>query len=183
MDVSHAGERTLADVIARSSQPVIASHSNARALCEHPRNLSDEAIRLVAETGGVIGLCAFAPFVSSSARPNLGELLDHAVHIADLVGPEHLGLGFDFADETEDEYEFYGYDERLYPGRPGSGPTASPDSVTSSTSRRRCARAGSPNRKSPASWAETFWPRSERAGAKQDLMMRRANDIQTGVNP
>jgi membrane dipeptidase len=122
VDVSHAGTRTSLEAIERSSRPVIASHANARRLCEHPRNLTDDVIRAIASSG-VIGLCAFSSFVKETATPTLNDLVDHAVYIAELVGPEHVGLGFDFADEGDEEYEFYGYDERYYPRPPWTWPT------------------------------------------------------------
>ncbi len=118
VDIAHAGVRTSLEAIERSTRPVIASHANARAVCEHPRNLPDEVIKAVAASGGVIGLCAFPSFVSAGPDPALDQLIDHAVHIAGLVGAAHVGLGLDFADEGEEEYDFYGYEERLYPKPP-----------------------------------------------------------------
>jgi membrane dipeptidase len=118
VDIAHAGVRTSLEAIETSTRPVIASHANARAVCEHPRNLPDEVIKAVAASGGVIGLCAFPSFVSAGSQPSLDQLIDHAVHIASLAGPAHIGLGLDFADEREEEYDFYGYDERYYPRPP-----------------------------------------------------------------
>jgi membrane dipeptidase len=118
VDIAHAGVCTSLEVIEYSTQPVICSHANARALCEHPRNLPDEVIKAVAGSGGVIGLCAFPAFVTPEPEPALDHLIDHAVHIAGLVGAEHVGLGLDFADEGEEEYDFYGYDEKYYPRPP-----------------------------------------------------------------
>jgi len=118
VDIAHAGVRTSLEAIEASTRPVIASHANARAVCEHPRNLPDEVIKAVAASGGVIGLCAFPSLVSAGPQPALDQLIDHAVHIASLVGAGHVGLGLDFADEGEEEYDFYGYDERYYPRPP-----------------------------------------------------------------
>jgi membrane dipeptidase len=123
VDVAHAGVRTSLEAIECSTRPVICSHANARAVCEHPRNLPDEVIKAVAASGGVIGLCAFPSFVSAGPQPALDQLIDHAVHIADLVGAAHVGLGLDFADEGEEEYDFYGYDERYYPRPPWIWPS------------------------------------------------------------
>jgi len=122
VDIAHAGLRTSLDAIACSTRPVIASHANARAVCEHPRNLPDEVIRAIAASGGVIGLCAFPSFVSAGPAPTLDQIIDHAAHIAGLVGAGHVGLGLDFADEGEEEYDFYGYDERYYPRPPWTWP-------------------------------------------------------------
>jgi membrane dipeptidase len=117
LDVSHTGVRTSLEAIEFSSHPVVASHSNARGVCDSMRNLTDEQIVAIAESGGVIGVCAFPAFVSAK-DPTLDGLLDHVDYIRDLVGTDHVGLGLDYADEDEDDYEFYGYDERVYPHPP-----------------------------------------------------------------
>lgn len=122
VDIAHAGMRTSLDAIECSSRPVIASHANARAVCDSPRNLTDEVIRAVAASGGVIGLCAFPAFVSAGPAPTVEDLAEHAAYLAGLVGAEHVGLGLDFADEGEEEYDFYGYDERYYPRPPWTWP-------------------------------------------------------------
>ncbi|MCL5676552.1 MAG: dipeptidase [Firmicutes bacterium] len=97
VDVSHLSEAGFWDVLEVSSQPVIASHSNARALCDHPRNLTDEQIKALAKNGGVIGMNFFRGFVDRQAeRATLERVLDHIDHIANLVGPIHVGLGADF---------------------------------------------------------------------------------------
>jgi membrane dipeptidase len=122
VDLAHAGERTCLEALSIAQRPMVVSHGNARAMCESPRNLSDDVIRAVAATGGVIGLCAYPAFVSGDAVPTLDQLLDHAVHIADLVGARHVGLGLDFADEDENDYDYFGYDERFYPRPPWTWP-------------------------------------------------------------
>ncbi|MCW2701938.1 MAG: peptidase renal dipeptidase [Blastococcus sp.] len=116
-DISHTGARSSMEIIEISERPVIASHSNARALADSPRNLTDEVIRAVAATGGVVGLCAFPSFVSAE-QPTVHDLARHAAYIADLVGAEHVGMGLDYSVEDEDDYEFFGYDERYYPRPP-----------------------------------------------------------------
>ncbi len=123
IDVSHVGVRTSLEAIELASGPVVATHANARAVCESPRNLNDDQIRAIAASGGVIGLCAFPAFVSKSSPPTLDELLDHADYISALVGPQHVGLGLDFAIEDESDYEYYGYDPRYYPLPPWTWPT------------------------------------------------------------
>jgi membrane dipeptidase len=122
VDLAHAGRRTCLDALELARVPMIVSHANARAVHDSPRNLDDEVIKKVAATGGVIGLCPFQSFVSSDRIPTVEQLLDHAVHIADRVGPEHLSLGTDFNNEDEDAFDYYGYDPRYYPHPPWTWP-------------------------------------------------------------
>lgn len=106
VDLSHAGIRTCLEAVDASTEPVVCSHSNARAICDHPRNLTDDQIRAVASSGGVVGVNAYPAFVKNGeARPALSDLLNHIEHIAALVGVEHVGLGLDFFDATMEEYE------------------------------------------------------------------------------
>jgi membrane dipeptidase len=123
IDISHVGERTSLEAIDLASGPVVATHANVRAVCDSARNLSDGQIRAVAASGGVIGLCAFPAFVSTSSIPTLEQMIDHADYISTLVGPEHVGLGLDFAIEDDDDYDYYGYDPRYYPRPPWTWPT------------------------------------------------------------
>lgn len=80
----------------------LASYSNARTVCDIPRNLKDDQIKAIAERDGVIGLNAFPAFVDPG-NPGLDRYIDHAVYIADLVGIRHLGFGFDFISYMDDE--------------------------------------------------------------------------------
>jgi membrane dipeptidase len=105
VDVSHTGLRSSLDAIEASSAPVIASHSNAAAVHATRRNLSDELIRALAASGGVIGANAFPSFVSAAPEPTLDELIDHMAYIAELVGVEHVGLGLDYYDTTRAAYD------------------------------------------------------------------------------
>jgi membrane dipeptidase len=122
IDISHVGERTSLEAIELASGPVVATHANARTVCDSPRNLTDEQIGAVAASGGVIGLCGFPAFVSPSPIPTLEQLIDHADYISDLVGSQHVGLGLDFAIEDEDDYDYFGYDPRYYPRPPWTWP-------------------------------------------------------------
>lgn len=97
IDVSHLPERGFWDVMELTRQPVIASHSNIRALCDNPRNLNDDQIHALAEKGGVIGICFYSPFIDSN-EPTLDRVLDHIDYIAELVGVNYVGLGPDFTD-------------------------------------------------------------------------------------
>lgn len=102
IDVSHAAESTFYNVLQCSSQPVIASHSAARALCNHPRNLTDEQIVALAEHGGVVQLCLYKGFINEDAeKASLTDALRHLEHIIRLVGTDHVGIGSDFDGDGE----------------------------------------------------------------------------------
>lgn len=95
VDVSHGSDRTTADVLAASAQPVIASHANARALRDHPRNLSDETIRAIAETGGLVGAVAVPNFIDAGG-PTIARWVDHIEHLIEVAGIDHIAIGADF---------------------------------------------------------------------------------------
>ena len=95
IDVSHCGDRTTLDAIAISPKPIAITHSNCRALIEHPRVKTDEAIRALAAKGGVMGISGVRNFVSSTDPTTLGTMVDHIDHVAKLVGVEHVGIGSD----------------------------------------------------------------------------------------
>ncbi|MCZ7557163.1 MAG: dipeptidase [Bacteroidia bacterium] len=99
LDLVHLSVPSFWDALGRWNAPVMVSHSNARALCPHARNLDDEQIRAVGESGGVIGLNFLSLFIDENrSRADLDRLADHAVHIAGIAGAEALALGPDFAD-------------------------------------------------------------------------------------
>lgn len=95
VDVSHANKETFWDVVTHSRRPVIASHSNAMAVHEHPRNLDDLQIWALAASGGVIGLNFHSPFVAKR-RASLRDLVAHVRHLRSVGGDEVLALGTDF---------------------------------------------------------------------------------------
>lgn len=96
VDVSHITEPGFWDVVKSTQKPFIASHSNARALCDHPRNLTDDQIKALADRGGVMGMNFFSDFVRSEGPTTITDMVDHIEHIAQLVGPEHIGIGSDY---------------------------------------------------------------------------------------
>ena len=104
LDVSHISEKGFWDVIELSKEPVMASHSNSKTLCNDPRNLTDDQIKALCEKGGVIGVNFVSKFLQSTSprRATLDDVLDHIDYIADLVGVEHVGLGPDFMDYSSD---------------------------------------------------------------------------------
>lgn len=97
-DVSHLAEKGFWDVANLCQDTFIASHSNARAICDHPRNLSDNQLRAIAESGGVVGLNFYGGFVDAE-NPTVSRLVDHLSHIADTIGIEHVGLGTDLLED------------------------------------------------------------------------------------
>lgn len=96
VDVSHLSEAGFYDVLEVSDQPVVASHSNARALCGHRRNLTDDQIRALAQKGGVMGINFYARFLRDEGPATVEDVVGHIEHVAGLVGPEHVGLGSDY---------------------------------------------------------------------------------------
>lgn len=97
VDVSHLSDTGFFDVIQTTKSPIVASHSNCRALCNHRRNLTDEMIKLLADNGGVMGM-NFAPAFVDEKKDNasLERVLDHVDHIVKVVGADYVGLGSDF---------------------------------------------------------------------------------------
>jgi membrane dipeptidase len=99
VDVSHISEVGFYDVLDVSEVPVTATHSNARAVCDHPRNLTDDQLTALAQNGGIVSLNFYRDYLSKDgAKASLEVLLDHIDHIASLIGIQHLGLGPDFMD-------------------------------------------------------------------------------------
>lgn len=102
VDVSHAAESTFYDALEVSTQPIIASHSSARALCNHPRNLTDEQLKALAEKQGVVQVCLYKGFINEDAeKASLTDAIRHINHIVDLIGINHVGIGSDFDGDGE----------------------------------------------------------------------------------
>jgi len=95
VDIAHINERGFFDVLKISRVPVVVSHANARALYDHPRNITDEQLRALREVDGVIGLTC-CPYFIDAYEPTIDKLLDHYVHVAEVAGANHLGIGSDF---------------------------------------------------------------------------------------
>src|SRR5690606_16289898 len=100
IDLSHTGEQTCLDTARMSRQPVLLTHANAYAVDQRARNKSDEVLRAVADTGGIVGLSVHG-FMNWDGNPEHPPTLDnfirHVRHVADLVRFEHIGMGNDFA--------------------------------------------------------------------------------------
>ncbi len=102
IDVSHADEKTFWDIVEVANGPIIASHSNAYSLCPVSRNLKDDQIKAIANSGGIIGVNAWPEFVDKE-NPGLDKLVDHIDYLVNLVGVDHVGFGFDFTDFLEND--------------------------------------------------------------------------------
>lgn len=123
IDVSHLSDGGFWDVIQKSKVPVAASHSNARALCDHPRNLSDEMLKALSEKGGVAGLNFYPYFLNKSGKAGVGDLIRHLVHMVNVGGIElpAIGTDFDGFDEGETEITHVNQMEKLYEGLKKAG--------------------------------------------------------------
>lgn len=95
-DVSHLSDGGFEDVYRYGKRPFIASHSNARSLCGHSRNLTDDMIRRLSEKGGLMGLNFFGPFLREDGRSTVEAMMRHIRHILNVGGREILGVGSDF---------------------------------------------------------------------------------------
>jgi membrane dipeptidase len=96
VDLSHISERGFWDVLEIADSPLIVSHSNAKKICSHNRNLSDEQIEAVKKNGGVIGINLYPFFLNNSGNASLKDVIKHIEHIVSLTGYDHIGLGSDF---------------------------------------------------------------------------------------
>lgn len=99
IDVSHCHEQTILDVARLSRKPIIANHANAEAVTSSGRNLSDQALRAIANSGGVIGVTAIRDFIESDRdgdqKATANDFVEHINHIVDTVGIDHVGLATD----------------------------------------------------------------------------------------
>ena len=96
VDVSHASDGSFWDIINHAKGPVAASHSNCRSLCNHPRNLSDEMIKALAEKGGVSGLNLYGAFLGTATQSRIDEMAAHVLHMIRVGGTEFPAIGTDF---------------------------------------------------------------------------------------
>lgn len=96
VDVSHVGEKSFWDTVALSTKPIIASHSCCKALRDHPRNLTDEQIRAIARSGGVVQICLYKHFLADTDVATVADAVRHIKHVVELVGVDYVGIGSDF---------------------------------------------------------------------------------------
>ncbi len=95
VDVSHSGDRTTLDAIELSAKPIAITHSNCRALNNHPRLKTDEAIRALGAKGGVMGISGVRMFIKATEPTTIEDMVDHIDHVVKLAGVEHVGIGSD----------------------------------------------------------------------------------------
>ena len=96
VDISHAGDQTFYDALDISTKPIVASHSSSRALCNHPRNLTDEQLKALAIKGGVAQVTLYNGFLKEEGQATIQDAIAHLNHMVDIMGIEHVGIGTDF---------------------------------------------------------------------------------------
>ena len=96
VDMSHAGEKSFYDALELSNQPIVCSHSSCRVLCDHPRNLTDDQMRALAQKGGVMQVTLYNGFLVKDGEATIEDAMRHLEHAIDIMGVDHVGLGTDF---------------------------------------------------------------------------------------
>lgn len=96
VDLSHANQKSFYDALDISKDPIVCSHSSCRALCDHPRNLTDDQMRQLAEKNGVMQITLYNGFLKQDTQATIIDAIDHLRHAISIMGIEHVGLGTDF---------------------------------------------------------------------------------------
>ncbi len=96
IDVSHVSRKSFYDIYNDTASTIIATHSCVDGICHNPRNLTDEQIKIIAKTGGIIGVCFYKGFLSEKSEATIDDVIKHIEYIANLVGTKYIGLGSDF---------------------------------------------------------------------------------------
>ncbi|MDP7579179.1 MAG: membrane dipeptidase [SAR202 cluster bacterium] len=104
IDLSHVGDVTTIESIELSDQPVSCTHSNSRSFFDHPRNKTDEALRLISEKGGVIGATSWPPFLRNGFKSTLTDFGDAIDDMVERVGIDHVGIGSDYTQNQPKEW-------------------------------------------------------------------------------
>ena len=118
IDMSHAAESSFYDALALSQAPIVCSHSSSRALCSHPRNLTDDQMKALAAQGGVAQVTLYHGFLRHEGEATVLDALDHLHHMVQVMGPEHVGIGTDFDGDggvrgLKDASELIGFTRQL----------------------------------------------------------------------
>lgn len=103
IDVSHTSEKTFWDTIKYSTKAVVATHSCAYNMCNHPRNLKDNQIKQIAMMEGIIGIAFCSQFLNKTGKANLSDIVKHIKYIKNLVGIDYVGIGSDFDGLDEED--------------------------------------------------------------------------------
>ena len=96
VDLSHAAEKSFYDALDISQTPIVCSHSSCRALCDHPRNLTDDQMRRLAARGGVMQVTLYNGFLVKDGEATIRDAIAHLEHAVSVMGIDHVGLGTDF---------------------------------------------------------------------------------------
>jgi microsomal dipeptidase-like Zn-dependent dipeptidase/gamma-glutamyl-gamma-aminobutyrate hydrolase PuuD len=96
VDLSHAAETSFYNALEISSTPIVCSHSSSKALCNHPRNLSDEQMKALAKAGGVCQITLYPGFLRTDEKATIMDAMEHLEHAIKVMGIDHVGLGTDF---------------------------------------------------------------------------------------
>ena len=96
VDLSHAADKSFFDALEISKTPIVCSHSSCRALCDHPRNLTDEQMRRLAKAGGVMQVTLYSGFLRKDGQATILDAMRHLEHAISVMGIDHVGLGTDF---------------------------------------------------------------------------------------
>lgn len=96
VDMSHAGEKSFYDALSISRAPIVCSHSNCRALCDVPRNLTDDQLRAIARKGGVVHITLYHGFLRTAGEASILDAIAHLEHAISIMGTDHVGIGTDF---------------------------------------------------------------------------------------
>lgn len=96
VDLSHAAEKSFYDALDISATPIVCSHSNCKSLCDHPRNLTDDQLRKLAQKGGVAQITLYHGFVCKDGEATILDAMKHLEHAISIMGIDHVGLGTDF---------------------------------------------------------------------------------------
>ena len=107
IDLSHVGDRTTLETIELSEKPVACTHANARSYYDVPRNKTDEALKLIADKGGVLGATCIKTFLRNGAESTLEDYIDAIHHLVELVGVDHVGIGTDFTQDQPPSFWRY----------------------------------------------------------------------------
>jgi len=105
IDVAHLNEKSFYDVLALTDKNIINSHGNVRALCNHPRNLTDDQMRALRKADGLMGLTLAGSFIDSNpAKRTVERFIDHIDHALAIMDEDHICFGFDFMDYLDEDF-------------------------------------------------------------------------------